>query len=231
MNSKIKLIVICILLILLALYGASESFAQTQYTITLSAQPTSTGTVTGGGTFNSGTQITVTATPANGYRFVSWTENTNIVSISACYTFNVSNARTLTANFDQPLWKKSGSNIYEIDTTCKVGIGTQNPDQKLTVNGKVHAEEVIVDLSIPQPDYVFEKDYNLKSLEELESYIKTNKHLPGVPSAEEVKENGMNSGQMQTKLLEKVEELTLYAIELKKENQLLKNKIDGLIKK
>ncbi len=125
------------------------------------------------------------------------------------------------------LWMRSGNNIY-YNSTGNVGIGTQSPDQKLTVKGKVHAEEVIVDLSIPQPDYVFEDDYELRSLEELEIFIQTNKHLPGIPSAEEVKESGMNAGEMQTKLLEKIEELTLYAIDLKKENAELRKLVQKM---
>lgn len=72
------------------------------------------------------------------------------------------------------------------------------------------------------PDYVFEKDYNLMSIEELDTYIKTNKHLPNVPSAADVKENGANLGDLNKALLEKVEELTLYIIEQQKQINELK---------
>ena len=116
------------------------------------------------------------------------------------------------------LWTQSGSNIY-YNGSGNVGIGTTNPDKKLTVAGTIHAEEVIVDASVPQPDYVFEEDYDLRSLEEVETFIQANKHLPGIPSASEVEDKGLNAGEMQAKLLEKIEELTLYAIELKKENR------------
>lgn len=122
------------------------------------------------------------------------------------------------------LWAVSGSNIY-YKGDGNVGIGTTNPDKKLTVAGTIHAEEVIVDASVPQPDYVFEDDYDLISLEEIEAFIKDNKHLPGIPSAVEVEDKGLNAGEMQAKLLEKVEELTLYAIELKKENKILEMKL------
>nr|WP_299073824.1 tail fiber protein [uncultured Allomuricauda sp.] len=94
-----------------------------------------------------------------------------------------------------------------------VGIGTTIPDAKLTVKGNIHAEEVKVDLSVPGPDYVFKEDYDLKSLEEVQNYIKTNGHLPNIPSAQEMEENGIQLGEMNMKLLEKIEELTLYTLE------------------
>ena len=93
----------------------------------------------------------------------------------------------------------------------KVGIGTANPDQSLTVNGKIHATEVIVDLAIPA-DYVFKPTYKLMPLHEVEQFVKTNSHLPEIPSAGEITKNGLSMGEMQNKLLQKVEELTLYMI-------------------
>jgi hypothetical protein len=69
------------------------------------------------------------------------------------------------------------------------------------------------------PDYVFEKNYNLRPLAEVENYINQNKHLPEVPAAKEMEANGVNLGEMNMLLLKKVEELTLYVIELKKENE------------
>jgi hypothetical protein len=97
-----------------------------------------------------------------------------------------------------------------------VGIGTSTPDSKLTVKGVIHAEEVKVDLSVPGPDYVFASDYPLASLEDTKAYIEQNKHLPGIPSSDEMQQNGVNLLEMNMKLLEKVEELTLYVIEQKK---------------
>jgi len=97
-----------------------------------------------------------------------------------------------------------------------VGIGTIAPDQKLTVKGKIHAEEVIIDLDVPLADYVFHPDYSLMPLHKVEQFVKTNRHLPEIPSAAEVKENGLNMGEMQNKLLQKIEELTLYMIEQQK---------------
>ena len=108
-----------------------------------------------------------------------------------------------------------------------VGIGTASPDAKLTVKGDIHAEEVRVDLNVPGPDYVFEEDYHLPTLESLQNYIRENKHLPEVPSAKEIEANGIDLGVMNMLLLKKVEELTLYILELKKENnqhlELIKN--------
>lgn len=107
-----------------------------------------------------------------------------------------------------------------------VGIGTASPDKLLTVKGTVHATEVIVDTTVAakdlkvQPtgwaDYVFDESYRNAPLSEVEQQIKTNKHLPGVPSATDVAKNGVNLGQMQAVLLQKIEELTLHQIEQQK---------------
>jgi hypothetical protein len=106
-----------------------------------------------------------------------------------------------------------------------VGIGTTAPDQKLTVKGKIHAEEVIVDLNVPVADYVFAKDYVLMPLHKVEQYVQQNSHLPDIPSATEIKEQGLSMGEMQNKLLKKIEELTLYAIEQNKKIEKLENEI------
>ncbi len=83
-------------------------------------------------------------------------------------------------------------------------------------DGTVLAEEVIVQVPI-FPDYVFEPTYDLMTLSELERFISKNKHLPNIPSSKEVIESGLNLGDMQVKQMEKIEELFLYTIELKKE--------------
>ncbi|MCZ2224132.1 MAG: hypothetical protein LC122_10950, partial [Chitinophagales bacterium] len=75
-------------------------------------------------------------------------------------------------------------------------------------------------------DYVFEDDYQLKPLSEVEQFIKTHKHLPNIPSSKEVKNNGVNLVEMNNKLLEKTEELTLYIIEQNKENDKLKKQVE-----
>jgi hypothetical protein len=101
-----------------------------------------------------------------------------------------------------------------------VGIGTTNPTYKLSVNGNVRSKEVVVETG--WADFVFDKKYVLPSLNEVEKYIKANNHLPNIPSAEEIQTNGLKVGEIQTKMMQKIEELTLYVIELKKEIDLLK---------
>ena len=113
----------------------------------------------------------------------------------------------------------------------KVGIGTTSPDSELTVKGNIHAEEVKVDLNVPGPDYVFKEEYDLKSLEEIQNYIKTHGHLPNIPSAREMEANGVQLGIMNMKLLEKIEELTLYTIQQQKEieiNKKAKQELESL---
>ena len=96
-----------------------------------------------------------------------------------------------------------------------VGIGVLNPREKLSVNGNIRSKEVKVE-AVNWPDYVFEEDYKITSLENLEKYIKANKHLPEIPTAREVETNGLELGEMNRALLKKVEELTLYLIEQNK---------------
>ncbi len=93
---------------------------------------------------------------------------------------------------------------------------------RLSVDGEVIAKEVKVQVSVPA-DYVFEKDYPLMPLEEVERYILEKKHLPNIPSAKTLVEEGWEVGEMDNKMLEKIEELTLYVIELRKEIERLKN--------
>jgi hypothetical protein len=97
---------------------------------------------------------------------------------------------------------------------------------KLAVNGSIGCRELLVTAE-PWADYVLKPDYRLMPLESLEAYIKANAHLPGVPAAEEVAKKGVNVGEMQAKLLEKIEQLTLYVLELKRENEKIKDAIEG----
>jgi hypothetical protein len=98
-----------------------------------------------------------------------------------------------------------------LDKNGNLGIGTTNPTHKLAVNGTIKAKEVIVETT-GWSDYVFADDYALQPLAEVEAHIKTNKHLPGIPSATEVAAQGVSIGDMQARLLAKIEELTLYQI-------------------
>ncbi|WP_272151285.1 hypothetical protein [Tenacibaculum aiptasiae] len=106
-----------------------------------------------------------------------------------------------------------------------VGIGTSNTfGYKLAVNGRIGAKEIKVEVDSPWPDYVFSKEYELPTLKEIEKHIEEKGHLPNIPSASEVKESkGIELGKMNAKLLQKIEELTLYTIQQEKEIQELKN--------
>lgn len=106
-----------------------------------------------------------------------------------------------------------------------VGIDTKNPQAKLSVNGNICAKEVRVSLngSPCWPDYVFEEGYSLTSLQELQRYVQENKHLPDIPSAKEVRDTGVELGEMNALLLKKIEELTLYVIELEERICIMEN--------
>lgn len=103
-----------------------------------------------------------------------------------------------------------------------VGIGVASPSQPLHVAGEIYASRVRVKTEAGGADFVFEEDYGLMPLEEVEAYVKKHKHLPEIPSEQEMMENDLQLGDFSIKLLQKVEELTLYLIELKKENEVLK---------
>jgi hypothetical protein len=107
-----------------------------------------------------------------------------------------------------------------------VGIGTTSPQHLLGVAGTIGAEEVIV-LS-NGADYVFDPGYKLKPLSEISEYIKENHHLPEIPPANEVQERGVGLGEMQTKLLAKIEELTLHMIQAEEENRKLRERVERL---
>ena len=114
-----------------------------------------------------------------------------------------------------------GNPRFAITDNGNIGIGTDTPDSLLTVNGTIHAKQIVVDMNIGLADYVFDKSYRLMPLNKVEEYVNTNNHLPDVPSATEIKNKGMNMGEMQNKLLQKIEELTLYVIEQQKRIEVL----------
>jgi len=125
------------------------------------------------------------------------------------------------ANGNLAFYIRQNQSIVEavrIDSKGNMGIGTIAPDERLTVKGKIHAQEIRVDLDGPLvPDYVFAEDYKLKTLKEVEDYIKQNNHLPEIPSAREVEKNGLMLAEMNMNLLKKIEEMTLYIIEQNKQ--------------
>ncbi|CAH0312368.1 hypothetical protein SRABI27_04841 [Pedobacter sp. Bi27] len=112
---------------------------------------------------------------------------------------------------------KNGSpnwNVAKMVLTAngQLGIGTNSPTDMLTVAGKIGAREIKVSTTAGA-DFVFEPAYKLPDLTELEKFVKTNKHLPEIPTAKQMVENGVNLGELNIKLLQKVEELTLHLIE------------------
>jgi trimeric autotransporter adhesin len=107
-----------------------------------------------------------------------------------------------------------------IDSVGNVGIGTTAPSERLHVAGNIRATGSIFSQPSPEteiPDYVFEPDYKLMSVDELQQYLEREKHLPKMPNAAEIKEKGLNISDFQMKLLEKIEELTLYTVQQAKE--------------
>ncbi len=150
------------------------------------------------------------------------------------------------------IWSNSGANNYLVfqPSWGNTGVGTYTPNAKLHVNGtmliggnadrvavgynlsvagKIISEEVKVQLKASWPDYVFGDEYKLMPIEDLEKSIRQNKHLPNIPSAASVDAaNGIELGDMNRRLLEKVEELTLYIIQLKKENNSLEKRLDTI---
>lgn len=113
---------------------------------------------------------------------------------------------------------------FIIKGSGNIGIGVNNPQDKLDVNGTIHAKEVKIDLN-GWADFVFKPSFDLPTLEEVEKHIQEKGHLPNVPSEKEVLENGVNLGDNQKLLLQKIEELTLYSIEQNKLNKIQTNEI------
>ena len=110
-------------------------------------------------------------------------------------------------------WTNAGANLNYTAGMISIGTATAPAGYKLAIGGKVVCEEVVVKLQANWPDYVFETDYQLPTLEELQLFIAEHKHLPGIPAANEVTTNGVSLGDMNAKLLKKIEELTLYLID------------------
>ncbi|MEQ9426852.1 MAG: LamG-like jellyroll fold domain-containing protein [Cyclobacteriaceae bacterium] len=121
-------------------------------------------------------------------------------------------------------WKED--NLGKVNYTGNVGIGVVDPSEALEVAGTIYTTKIKVDVNAGQtPDYVFEDDYDLMPLSEIQEYIEANKHLPEVPSASEMEANGMNLNDMNLLLLKKVEELTLHQIDLLDQINLLKKEL------
>ncbi len=194
-----------------------------------------------------------TSAPNNKLEVVSSASNTSglrLTNLKSSSPVTVATAKYLTvdANGDVVLGSASGSGrVASEDANWTIdgehlkntnaggiiigpGVNTTPAGYRLYVADGVLTEKlkVAVKSTNDWSDRVFEGSYRLRSLKEVEQFIDRNKHLPGVPSAEEVVVQGVDVGQMQAKLLEKVEELTLYVIDLKKENETLKKKVSKI---
>jgi hypothetical protein len=143
----------------------------------------------------------------------SMTLNTNgVINPAIGFFINSNNRNFFTIAENQILFKDATQDLFKVDA-----------------NGYLYARKAVVTLANPYPDYVFEKDYKLFSINELDLFIKRYHHLPNVPSLAEVEANNkqIDIGEMQVKLLEKVEELTLYIIAQQKQIDAMKLQLDN----
>ena len=124
-------------------------------------------------------------------------------------------------NTNMRIFANGISAIFIGSGTNNVGIGIDFPTNKLEVNGTIRSKEIIVE-TINWPDYVFDKNYKLPLLSDVEKFILQNKHLSNISSAEEIEAKGLHVGDNQKRMMEKIEELTLYIIRQQKEIDALK---------
>ncbi|WP_303318596.1 hypothetical protein Q4Q34_04615 [Flavivirga abyssicola] len=183
---------------------------------------------------NTGNVAIGTTTPASKLHvFNSGNQNGLIIesSSSSMTNYGLTVNNTSTTNGYLLRLRSSAVDRVTVAGNGDVGIGTTDTKGfKLGVNGKIAATEVKVAAYSNWADFVFEKNYNLPTLKEVEEHIKENGHLKDIPSAKEVKNDGFFLGDMDSKLLQKIEELTLYTIEQQKEIEIQNNKIEKLEK-
>ncbi|WP_333888895.1 hypothetical protein [Sphingobacterium siyangense] len=152
---------------------------------------------------------------SNGFQFVGWVKSSGVSLEFIPYDKNgvPQNTDILTEIADYVASRQISNYVSRFNVFGRVGIGTANPQADLTVNGNILAKEIKVKTDISVPDYVFEPEYKLKTLEEIEKYISINKHLPEIPSAKKITVDGMDLAEMNLLLLKKIEEMTLHLIE------------------
>jgi hypothetical protein len=120
------------------------------------------------------------------------------------------------------IWDPSPGFVFVIKPSGNFGIGTSAPQYPLSVNGTIQAKEVLVNTG--WSDYAFSPDYRLAPLEQVEAYMKANHHVPDIPSETEIKEKGASVGEMESKLLAKIEELTPHMIQEHERNDRLERR-------
>ncbi|WP_131535581.1 hypothetical protein [Pedobacter nototheniae] len=157
-------------------------------------------------------------TEANGHNMYFGYGNSNTTN----YGLLITGGRNLPGQLDFGVENK----FYVMgDGNVLIGKTSQtNPAYKLDINGKARANEIVVNTT--GADFVFENNYELRPLTEIETFVKQNKHLPEIPTAKTMQEEGVGVSELQTKLLQKVEELTLYIIQQQKEIDELKKKLN-----
>lgn len=163
------------------------------------------------GTVSPAAKLDITSSDHTGFRLVY--NNTVDFSYASQIVVNRSTTKALAL-------QNSGQETFVLfgDGSMALGPVIRPYGYMLSVAGKIIAEEVEVKLRTNWPDYVFQPEYNLRTLSEVEQHIQAYGHLPEMPSAQQVEEKGISVGEMNALLLKKIEELTLYMIELKKEN-------------
>jgi len=128
----------------------------------------------------------------------------------------------------QPITLNNGAiRSYKYFNDSKIGIGTSSPEHRLDIVGTLRAHEILVNTQ-KTADFVFEPDYDLPNLDVVKEYVTKNKHLPGIQSAKEMEKEGINVGQFQIDLLQKIEELTLHLIEKNEEIKVLHSEVKDL---
>ena len=165
--------------------------------------------------------LTVSSTDANYMRF-----NTNLPAFYFNKPLYLQN--TVVRGTGRALIFYTNTNTQNLTLLDnRVGIGTTAPQHLLDVMGTIRAKEILVETT--GADFVFADDYQLRPLSEVEAFITENKHLPEIQSAQEMQENGVNVSELQTKLLQKIEELTLYRIEQEQTIQELRQEVEQLL--
>lgn len=165
-------------------------------------------------TYNNGADVDLTIRTNGGSPIVDW----NIRNWSGSYTFN--------RQMSNGAGGEQTRNLFRIETNGNIVV----PQGNAIIDGKVSSEEVKVEV-LDVPDYVFEPGYELRTLKETKRYIAQNKHLPEIPSAKEIESNGgVELGDMNMRLLKKIEELTLYQIQLMEEMEAMKKELQELKK-